>query len=61
MPTRQALQLGGDVRELLSRADLVKFAKAKPAPDEGSRDADLALGLIRATTPREYPPAEKKP
>lgn len=57
----QDLQIGGGVRELLTRADLVKFAKAKPAPDEGPRDADLALGLIKATTPRDYAAKEKAP
>jgi hypothetical protein len=50
----QDLQIGGSVRELLARADLVKFAKAKPAPDEGPRDADLALSVVAATTPRDY-------
>ncbi len=50
----QDLQIGGQVRELLSRADLVKFAKAKPGKDEGPADADLALGVIKATTPRDY-------
>jgi len=55
------LQIGGGVRELLSRADLVKFAKAKPGPEEGPRDADLALGLIKATTPRVYADKEKAP
>jgi hypothetical protein len=57
----QDLQIGGSVRELLSRADLVKFAKAKPGPEEGPRDADLALGLIKATTPRVYADKEKTP
>ncbi len=47
----QDLQIGGKVRELLTRADLVKFAKAKPGPEEGPRDADLALTVIKATTP----------
>lgn len=57
----QDLQIGGGVRELLTRADLVKFAKAKPGPEEGPRDADLALGLIKATTPRVYAAKEKAP
>ena len=55
----QSLQIGGEVRELLSRADLVKFAKARPGAEEGPRDADLALGLIKATTPRNYSTEEK--
>jgi hypothetical protein len=57
----QDLQIGGGVRELLTRADLVKFAKAKPSADEGPRDAELALGLIKATTPRSYAAKEKAP
>lgn len=57
----QDLQIGGSVRELLSRADLVKFAKAKPGAEEGPRDADLALNLIKATTPRDYAAKEKAP
>lgn len=56
----QDLQLGGSVRELLSRADLVKFAKARPGAEDGERDAELALELIKATTPRDYA-AEKTP
>lgn len=48
------LQIGGGVRELLTRADLVKFAKARPGPEDGPRDADLALHLIKATTPRDF-------
>ena len=43
------------VRELLSRADLVKFARARPAADEGPRDAGLALAVIQATTPAPAP------
>lgn len=57
----QDLQIGGSVRELLTRADLVKFAKAKPGPEEGPGDADLALNLIRATTPRDFTAKEKAP
>ena len=55
----QSLQIGGEVRELLSRADLVKFAKARPGAEEGPRDADIALGVIKATTPRNYSAEEK--
>ena len=57
----QNLQIGGGVRELLTRADLVKFAKGKPGPEEGPRDADLALSLIKATTPRDFTVKEKTP
>jgi len=55
----QDLRIGGSVRELLTRADLVKFAKAKPGPEEGPRDADLALDVIQATTPKVYAAKEK--
>ena len=55
----QSLQIGGEVRELLGRADLVKFAKARPGAEEGPRDADLALSLIQATTPKNYSSEEK--
>lgn len=48
------LSVGGGVRDLLSRADLVKFARVAPRPDEGERDAELALALIKATTPPAY-------
>jgi len=57
----QDLQIGGSVRQLLTRADLVKFAKAKPGPEEGPGDADLALSLIKATTPRDLAAKEKAP
>lgn len=57
----QNLQIGGSVRELLTRADLVKFAKAKPGLEEGPRDADLTLSLIKATTPQDHTKMEKTP
>jgi len=40
------------VRELLQRADLVKFARIKPDPDDGPNDARSVLDVVRATTPR---------
>ncbi len=57
----QDLKIGGAVRELLNRADLVKFAKATPGPEEGPHDADSALSLIAATTPPVYASKEKEP
>lgn len=45
------LKTGAAVRELLSRADLVKFAKATPDAGDGAKDAESALGVVRATTP----------
>lgn len=54
------LKLGASARDLLERADLVKFARVRPAADEGPRDADAALAIVAATTPRPAPPAEAK-
>ena len=45
------LKISGAVRELLQRADLVKFARFKPAADEGPNDAAKVLEIVRATTP----------
>ena len=39
------------VRELLNRADLVKFARIKPDPEDGPRDARSILDVVRSTTP----------
>ncbi len=47
------LKVAASVRELLSRADLVKFARTKPGPDEGPRDAEAVRAVVRATTPRD--------
>jgi hypothetical protein len=47
------LKAAAIVRELLSRADLVKFARIKPSPDEGPRDAGLVREVVLATTPRD--------
>ena len=43
-------------RELLQRADLVKFARLKPGPDDGRGDAMLVRDLVAATTPRRVAP-----
>jgi len=51
------LKASAAVRELLGRADLVKFARFKPAADEGPRDIQTTLGVVRATTPRAATPA----
>jgi hypothetical protein len=49
------------VRELLSRADLVKFARIKPEPGDGPRDADLVRDVVRATTPQDQAAAAGAP
>jgi hypothetical protein len=45
------LAMVGSARELLQRADLVKFARIVPAAEEGPRDCAFVRGLIGATTP----------
>jgi hypothetical protein len=45
------LKAAGIVRELLQRADLVKFARIKPGAGDGPEDARSVLGFVRATTP----------
>lgn len=52
------LKAAAVVRELLSRADLVKFARVSPGADQGPRDADLVLGVVRGTTPKVPAPPE---
>lgn len=47
---RADLSLSASVRDVLTRADLVKFARLKPARNEGPRDADMVAALVRATT-----------
>jgi len=44
------LRVGATVRTVLQRADLVKFARTKPDPAEGPRDAELVLAVVDATT-----------
>ena len=46
------------VRDLLSRADLVKFARITPSGDDGPRDIALVLDVVKATTPRAPATAE---
>ena len=45
------LKISGSVREILQRADLVKFARIKPDAEDGPRDAGSVLEIVRATTP----------
>lgn len=47
------LSVSASARELLLRADLVKFARIRPGADDGPRDAAAARVLVRATTPRD--------
>jgi hypothetical protein len=45
-------KLAAQTRELLQRADLVKFARLKGAAEDGPADAQLVRALVVATTPR---------
>ncbi|HEX4047786.1 MAG TPA: hypothetical protein VH309_08130, partial [Elusimicrobiota bacterium] len=51
------LKASAIARELLQRADLVKFARIKPGPDDGPNDSRSVLDLVRTTTPRAPEPA----
>lgn len=43
------------VKELLSRADLVKFAKVSPEPEWGTRDVAAVRQLVSLTAPKPEP------
>jgi hypothetical protein len=45
------LKTSAIVRELLQRADLVKFARIKAGADDGPNDAAQVLAVVRTTTP----------
>ncbi len=47
------LRASATAREVLSRADLVKFARIKPSASEGPDDVGLVRALISATTPKD--------
>ncbi|NNN07506.1 MAG: hypothetical protein HKL90_16575 [Elusimicrobia bacterium] len=47
------LRASATAREVLSRADLVKFARIKPSATEGPDDVGLVRALIHATTPTD--------
>ncbi len=47
------LALAASAREVLARADLVKFARIAPGSAEGPEDLARTRELVRATTPRD--------
>jgi len=49
------LRLSAMAREVLERADLVKFARSKPSRDDGPRDCEAVAALVLATTPTPPP------
>jgi hypothetical protein len=44
------------LKAILTLADLVKFAKAQPLPDEHEKSLELTIGFIRATMNKEVLP-----
>jgi hypothetical protein len=50
---RPDLRLAASTRELLQRADLVKFARWSPDDGDGARDAGLVSEIVTATTPAD--------
>ncbi len=54
------LKIATAVRELLGRADMVKFARAQPGAGDGVKDVELALTVVRATTPRDLMKRERE-
>jgi hypothetical protein len=45
------LRASATAREVLTRADLVKFARSRPDASEGPNDVGLVRALVRKTTP----------
>lgn len=50
---RADLATAATVRELLERADLVKFARLKPGAQDGPNDVERVRRFVFATSPRE--------
>lgn len=53
--SRARLELAATARELLERADLVKFARLRAAEGDGPGDLERARRLVRETTPVPEP------
>lgn len=49
---READPVASDTSKLLITADLVKFAKYAPTPDENAEEIALAYSIVRNTTPK---------
>ncbi len=48
------------LREFFVRADMVKFAKGSPSPDEHQRELSIAYEVVRSMAERPPEPEEKK-
>jgi len=48
----------GTIRELFQRADMVKFAKGQPSPDEHQREMTIAYETVRSLTQTDEPQPE---
>lgn len=55
---RATLAVAAQVRTLLERADLVKFARQKPGANEGPADLEEVRRFVFATSPKDLAPAE---
>ncbi len=53
-------EVGGAVRKIMDRADLVKFAKLAPAGGWGDEDIDAALAIVSSLEPPPATPPEPK-
>lgn len=51
--TKEAQSLGVSLGSFFVRADMVKFAKAQPTPDDHREELEEAFSIVRAMTPPE--------
>lgn len=59
--TKEAQSLGVSLGSFFVRADMVKFAKAQPTPDDHREELEEAFSIVRAMTPPETTPSVVEP
>lgn len=59
--TKEAETLGVSLGSFFVRADMVKFAKAQPTPDDHREELEEAFIIVRAMTPPETTPPITEP
>ncbi len=59
--TKEAEALGVSLGSFFIRADMVKFAKAQPTPDNHREELEEAFSIVRAMTPQEAAPPVTEP
>ncbi len=57
---REMVQYRKSLKPLLQAADLAKFAKANPLPEEHIEALELALQFVRISKPKPQPPIENQ-